>query len=392
MFCICLIINNLPPPPIRTSAKLLGDGWTEKMFKWYQVTIEQENKLGCFDQDYLEWAHANGFYAESACSYNLTPDHIEDYLSDYNYLKVWPLNSWTRIWVNDKLTLKYMLANTEFDKFMPEYYYYSTPQGLKSLIDNPYKEASNENFIRLLTEKESFACKPCNGTTAIGFVKLSYKNGEFFQNKEIVSKEKIVDFVHKHPNYVFTEYLKPSKEFAQYSKLIHTLRIVTLNANGIARIAGGYLRLPTAETGEANYLVLNDNGTEKYNFLVNIDLDKGVYDGGKRIFINRTESCIKHPDSGEIIKGIISNYEALKETILSIANRFNTLEWLGFDIGVTDKGFKCMEINTHPGIKYMQILRPFLIDDFLKEYFSRKIWEVDKLTDVEKQVRFKIVR
>ena len=362
------------------------------MFKWYSDTIKRENQEKCFDRAYLEWAHANGFYAESACSYNLSPENISDYLSDYDYLKVWPLNGWTRIWVNDKLTLKYMLANTEFDKLMPKYYYYSMPQGLRSLIDNPYKDATDENFIRLLSEKGVFACKPCNGTTAIGFVRLSYCDGFFTLNHQTVTEKDVLEFVHTHPNYVFTEYIRPSSNFARFSPLIHTLRLVTLNDNGKSRIIGGYLRLPCENTGEANYTVLDGTDTGKFNIFAGVDFDSGEYGNAQKTFINRIEPCAIHPDTGVEIKGRIDNYEELKQTILSIANRFNTLEWLGFDIGVTDNGFKCMEINTHPGIKYMQIFKPFLTDDILKSYFAKKFGEIDKMSESEKNKRSLILR
>ena len=362
------------------------------MYRWYSDTIKKENEESCFDKDYLEWAHSNGFYAESACSYNLSPENIKNYLSDSDYLRVWPLNGWTRIWVNDKLTLKYMLANTEFDKLMPEYYYYSTPQGLRSLVNNPYKEATDENFIRLLKEIGDFACKPCNGTTAIGFVRLSYANGIFSLNHQEVSEKDILEFVHTHPNYVFTEYLKPSSAFARYSPLIHTLRIVTLNENWTSRIVGGYLRLPCLNTGEANYTVLDGTDTGKFNVFVDVNFDTGEYGNAKKTFINRVEPCAIHPDTGTEIKGSINNYEELKQTILSISNRFNTLEWLGFDIGITDKGFKCMEINSHPGIKYMQIFKPLLADESLRSYFSRRLQEIDQLKESKKITRYRIPR
>lgn len=360
------------------------------MLKWYNETIEKEDRSQCFEEAYREWAHSKGFYAESACSYNLTQETIDNYLSDYNYLKVWPLNGWTRIWVNDKLTLKYMLANTAFDKLMPEYYYYSTPKGLRSLVDNPYKEATDENFLRLLSETSCFACKPCNGTTAIGFVKLSFDDGGYFINHQPVSKGEILSFVQTHPNYVFTEYIKPSPEFSRYSPLIHTLRIVTLNENGTSRIVGGYLRLPCSCNGEANYTLLND--TQVFNVFVNVDLETGEYGNAKKIFINRVVPCMTHPDTGVEIKGRINNYKELKQTVLSIADRFNTLEWLGFDIGVTDKGFKCMEINTHPGIKYMQTFKPLLSDSFVKDYFSRKLNEIENMPETEQVKRYRILR
>ena len=75
--------------------------------------------------------------AESVAAYGLRENKIADYLSDYDYYRIWPLNSWNRIWINDKLTLKYMLADTEYSDFMPKYYYYMTPKGLKKLLDAP---------------------------------------------------------------------------------------------------------------------------------------------------------------------------------------------------------------------------------------------------------------
>ena len=368
------------------------EGWTEKMRRWYMDTIKKESDEKCFDKEYMEWAHQRGFYAESACSYQLNTQNIGEYLSDHDYLKVWPLNGWTRIWVNDKLTLKYILANTEFDQLMPRYYYYSTPSGLKSLVDNPYSEATDQNFLRLLSEIGDFACKPCNGTTAIGFVRLSFKDGQYYMNSEPVQDSEVLRFVHSHPNYVFTEYLRPSKHFARYSPLIHTLRLVTLNYGGKPKLIGGYLRLPCHYTGEANYTIPDGTNTNGFNVFVDINTMTGEYGNAKKTFINRVEPCEVHPDSGEKISGIIDNFEELKRTVLSVADRFNTLDWLGFDIGITENGFKCMEINTHPGIKYMQIFKPLLKDETLKAFFYAKLQEIDSLTMTDKQNRLKIVR
>lgn len=81
--------------------------------------------------------------------YGLTEENFTEYLSDYDYYRIWPLNSWTRIWVNDKMTLKYMLANTDLGDVMPKYYYYMSQDGLRALVDNPYREefADSNKFI-----------------------------------------------------------------------------------------------------------------------------------------------------------------------------------------------------------------------------------------------------
>lgn len=372
---------------------LLKDGFSKKFADFYLNAVINEKKSNCFDCEYTEWAHSHGFLAECAYSYSLDSNNVNDYLSDYDYYKIWPLNGWTRIWVNDKLTLKMMLAGSEYGDIMPKYYYYSTPSGLKALVDNPYQKGKVEEFLQLLADVKEFACKPCNGTTAIGFVKMAFENGVYFINEKEVSKKEVADFIASHPNYVFTEYIHPSEQFCKYSDHIHTLRIVTLNVQGNnPQITGGYLRLPNKNNGEANYTVLDGTNTNKFNLFVELNAEKGEYGNAKKTFINRIESVERHPDTNEIIEGAIPNYDNLKQTILGIAQRFNTLEWLGFDIGVTNNGFKCMEINTHPGIKYMQIFRSLYADDITRDYFMRKIHEIDALSVEEKLIRNKIAR
>jgi hypothetical protein len=51
-----------------------------------------------------------------------------------------------------------------------------------------------------------------------------------------------------------------------------------------------------------------------------------------------------------------------------------------------------MEINSHSGIKYMQIFNPFLKDDYLRRYFLEKIEEINTLTVIEKRNRNMILR
>ena len=71
--------------------------------------------------------------------------------------------------------------------------------------------------------------------------------------------------------------------------------------------------------------------------------------------------------------GRIENYDLLKETILDIAKRFRCIEYMGFDVGIIDNDFKIMEINSHLGIKYMQIFTPFLREgEWTRDYYLKK--------------------
>lgn len=158
---------------------LLKEGFSRKFASYYLNSAQKEYDHPAYSAEFVKWAHSNGFLAESAAAYGLTEDNMDQYLSDYDYYKIWPLNNWTRIWINDKLTLKYMLANTQFSDIMPEYYYYSTPNGLKKLLDAPNQETapSIDEFKRVLASVGEFACKPCNGSASYGFFRMSYRGG-----------------------------------------------------------------------------------------------------------------------------------------------------------------------------------------------------------------------
>lgn len=374
---------------------LLADGFSKKFASYYLNLAMKEYDNPAYSHEFVHWAHENGFLAESAAAYGMSDDNKQDYLSDYDFYKIWPVNSWNRIWINDKLTLKYLLANTEFSDIMPKYYYYTTSNGLKKLLDAPNQDLnpSTEEFKNVLASVGEFACKPCNGTTSLGFFRMSYDGNSFFVNDEKLKENEFEDFLKKHNNYVFTEYLRPSKQFEVYSPHIHTLRVVTVNVGGNNPVViGGYLRIPNKESGEANYIIIGKDNLEKFNVVVNVNYDSGEFGPAKMTYANRTVIVDTHPDNGVSLHGIIDNYSELKEKIIGIARRFSTVELMGFDIGITNNGFKCMEINSHPGIKYMQIFTPLLRDEFTKEYFTKKINEIDKLSAEEKKRRNGIER
>lgn len=370
--------------------EMLKDGYTRKFGNKYLRTIDAELSNPAYDKEYVKWSHEHGFFAECAYAYRLNENNYKNYLSDYDYYLIWPLNNWQKIWINDKLTLKYMLADTEFGSLMPDYYYYNANGVMTALLDNPYKqkEYTFEDFLSLLKNIGDIACKPCNGTTSLGFFRLSYKNGCFFMDDKEIIPEKLKKWVIDQKNYIFTEYIKPSSQFAVYSPLIHTLRIVVLNEHGYdPKIIGGYLRIPNALSGSANYVVLTGKNVEKYNIFLGLDTETGAYGPGKLTYVNRIVDVDIHPDLGMPLRGIIENYDELKRLVLGVASRFNTVSYLGFDIGVTDKGFKCMEINSHPGIKYLQIFNPLMTDIRTKDFYRKKIEEIYSLDAEDKKKR-----
>ena len=63
-----------------------------------------------------------------------------------------------------------------------------------------------------------------------------------------------------------------------------------------------------------------------------------------------------------------------------LADRFNLVEYMGFDICETPDGPKLIEINSHSGGKYLQVFTPFLKDAYLGDYFRGKLAAIDALS------------
>ena len=236
---------------INTMESLLASGFCRRMGQEYLDTLAKEAASPLFEEDLRTWAHAHGFFAETVACLSIDETNAEDYLSDYDYFRVWPLNSWQRVWINDKLTLKYQLSGTPWDRYLPKYYFYASTNGLVPLVDSGLvgsgtlvpdaafvsPQPSNrpdfrQDFLALLREVGEFACKPANAELAVGFHKLSYDGGYMIDNHP-ANEEDVWAYVQAHPNDIFTEFFHPGGSLAKISPVIHTLRVLVVNQTGI---------------------------------------------------------------------------------------------------------------------------------------------------------------
>lgn len=379
-----------------TMDALLKAGFAKKMANQYLNNLERERKSNSeaqfIDPDLLEWAHAHGFYGETAVALQLTEDNYRDYLSDYDYCRVWPLNDWERFWINDKLTFAYMFVGTEFEKYIPESYYYVDANRILPLIDS-HMDKSLDGFIALLKEKGEFACKPCNGGWGMGFNKLSYEDGKFYVGNKEASEADVRAFVTENRNYLYTEFFHPAEEWAKINPVIHTLRILMLNEDGVnPRTMASYFRFAVSDDSG---ITKNDDSKSNFNlprkpglrlFNVPFNPEDGTYGAstGKHSILLSYNAGRKdldvHPDSGTYVDGKIKEWPELEQMLKDMAIRLAPVEWLGYDLCMTDKGPKLMEINSHSGCTYLQMFTPYRKHPVLSDYFERKLSAIDALT------------
>ncbi len=372
---------------------MLEDGFTRRMAEEYLGVLKWERDCGLFTPEQVEWAHSRGFTAESVCSYDGFGKDLSLYLSDYDYYRLWPLNSWQRIWINDKLTLKYMLGGTEFDRYLPEYYYYTAGEKLLPLMDG---NADNtvQGFLNLLREKGRFACKPCNGYESRGFHELHASQDAFFIDGKETTEGGIGQFIAANPNYVFTEYIVPEESLAAIDPLIHTLRLLVVNPDGMnPEPVADYLRFGMKTAGgneSANYRPPTEADICSYN--ATVDLATGTYGNGKIVYANRVVDAPVHPDSKVLVEGELPFWDDVLDIAHRLSLRLCPLSFMGFDIGITPDGPKIMEINSHSGVSYLQIFKPLYADEHAAAFLRERLAEIDALDAEGRERRNRISR
>lgn len=365
-------------------------GIQKKISTYLAHSLEEDWDI-CKDVPYEKkiWALQRGFLPSRIKLYGLTENNYHDYLSDIDYFYLHPINNHFAIWINDKVTLKYVipsvfhtLGGREFS-IMPEYYLYIENDGRYSyLMDSPTHIRHDENYLlNLLKEKTILALKPSNGQGGHGFVMLRYAVDEnkIYANEKELSEVEFYKFKETLNGYIVTEYIKQHKSLDNVWKdSVCTLRVIVLKqfndkySGGKVDVIATYARFGTANSHGASNLSSGGVG-------VSYDFNTGHF--GKEFFRypnfseNGEFSLPCHPDSKVMLSGeVLPYWETVRDVILSLCDYLSSLEYFGFDIMITDEGVKLCEINTLPTLCSAQVLcGPVMKRPLARDFFIKKI-------------------
>lgn len=315
------------------------------------------------------WSHRRGFLSYRIRQYGLTEENYINFLSDRDYRKLRPINNQFVSWVYDKVIMRYVLEGKK--QYLPEYYYHliQNENGLKilSLPDCNVSEKPEINDItQLLKEKKKLVLKPSEGSHGEGFFRLEYKENYIYINNRQTTDDELFEFLKniKVPCNI-TQYLENNKFLKEiYSETTFTVRIMVINDKVIKPwIANAYLRIATKKTGLTDNI--GDGG-----ICARIDIETGKIFEPEIIEDHIISPCPFHPDTAVPIEGEIPNWNKIKKGILELSSYICQLEYMGFDVVVTDNSFKILEINTHQDLhRYLNY------GSRVHEYFMNKIVE-----------------
>lgn len=333
--------------------------------QWLKIALKdfiknRENSIGK-----KIWAYKKGFYSFRIQQFDLDKDKCSKFISDLDYKKLYPINNKYSKWIDDKLTLKYILS--PFDEFMPKYYFYIHTKGklVHRLMDCPLScSVDTEGILDLLRLEGILAFKKVSGSHSKEFHKLEYKNGIYFSNDSALSECQMRELLTPSDDYIVTEYVVMHKEIEKlFPYAVNALRIMVINEYGDSPFIGtSYLRVEVKKT----------NGSYVYGkgpLACILDLKSGAFRNGMR---SENDHVIVtydyHPDTEVELKGIIPHWSFIKENVLKVSQHISQVEYMGFDIAVTEDAFKILEINSH-----QDLFRSDLFSEEVESYLSRAL-------------------
>ena len=313
------------------------------------------------------WAHAHGFLSFRTYQYGLTKDNYSQFLSDYDYYWLNRINNGYQKWVNDKTTYRFLME--PFKEFVPKYYFSVFKRGTEAVIskmeDCPADVPDGfDGLIEMLRREGKLAFKASGGTHGDGFICLSYEDGVIYANGKPCGSSGLRRLIEESDAfYVATEYLEMHPALKKiYDKSVNTVRVMVVNDHGYdPRILQTYMRIGSSKTGYTDNVGYG-------GICVFVDTESGRLHDPERLVDHRYIPCPVHPDTGTPIDGVVPNWEYTKNKILEICRYFSELEYLGFDIAITEGGFQILEINIHQDLHKVASF-----SGEINEFFARKI-------------------
>lgn len=326
------------------------------------------------------WAYKHGFLSYRLDLYpELCEENWQEYVTDLEYRWLRHINPKYRTWMEDKLTFKYLLA--QHGECLPGYYFFTSCRAGENriipLMDCPEGYgATVDDILRLARELGVLALKPDEGSHGEGFYKLTYTEEEGYAlNGEVVPAERAEEVLRNPSNqYLVSEYIDLHPDLKRlYAGSVNTVRVTMFKEDGVhPQIGNAYLRIGSERSGAVDNVVAG-------GFVAEVDINTGKFGDARTLLKNRLVREDVHPDSGAAMEGVLPNWGYVREKVLAMARDIPQLEYLGFDVAITESGFKLLEINRMPDYPRISRLTPETIHYLLGRIAAKKrFMRIDK--------------
>lgn len=286
-----------------------------------------------------------GFKSDDYILYNLKRNNKKSYITEIERWKTRRINGVYNICLDNK-NIFYEMFSKYVD--IPQNAFFINTGKIK---DFNGQKATYKDIISYIKSYRKIIIKPIVGGGGKGVYVIEYtEENKYNLDYKEISLNDLIDFIKKMKECVIVEFA----EQADYAKTIYplstnTIRIITI----YDEFEKKYI-IPLAVHRFGNKDSKPVDNICRGGYVTQIDIKNGVLGDTKKLGNLATLST--HPDTGAEIKGVkIPNWKYVVDTILKVAEKFPYIDYIAWDVLITNYGFKIIEANASSDLDIFQI-------------------------------------
>lgn len=292
-----------------------------------------------------------GYLADQYAIYDFKHNDRREYLSEFDWYR--------SRWINEPFDQ--MLNNKIIcTEVLQQYVYVPSLLAMKNKgrmvsLEKGHADGylKNEDIYKLLETYGILFMKPLAAGKGKGVYRLSLEGETLMIDDKVKTKDEFFHFLTKEDGWFLSEGVRQCAFLdGIYDKTTNTIRFITLRdpESGDFKVFFAVQRIGTSAT------IPVDNGS-RGGLVSQINLETGELSEAKSLQALDVHEV--HPDSGAPIKGaVIPNWSGIKEEMLALARNFPFMNFIAWDILLTEKGICIIEANTSSGVNIIQLWGP----------------------------------
>lgn len=318
----------------------------------YFLAKEKKNKVNDLSLRDKLWLWRNGFNGFHKERYGLTRENIHEYISSYHYKKHHKrYNSLFLDVIDNKALLPFILPGELACELCLIF------ENGNFIGGNVPVSGSVESFIMKELETRQLICKPVRASLGMGIMILTKENVKRVLGFTKLKKRSVI-ITEKVENMPYAKRVFPD---AGNSIRLYLIRN---RSTGQLELLSAIHKFGSKKTAPADHMVHGGIGAS-------IEPETGVLFKTRNYVNGKAEYLTEHPDTGVKIEGLqIPNWNSSITRFLELLNRKVWIKYTGVDAILTETGFKILELNSLPGIEYMQEEFPLLRHPVTKPFFK----------------------
>lgn len=294
------------------------------------------------------FAVSGGFTCDQVGRYDLTPQSKRNFISEFDWYRSRSINAPFDSMLNNKIACNEVLRH---HIQVPAIEFVKNKGRLVALTDT-HVAVRSRDVLTSLQESEAYFLKPFAAGKGKGIHRMDFLQGEYLLDGKVVEPEILTDLMEKSDGWFLSQAVKQHSDLADiYPETTNTLRLITVrNDQGESEVLFVVLRLGTAAT------VPVDNGS-RGGLVAKVDLETGVLSHATSLWSQAEYS--HHPNSGAPIEGVkLPGWSELLPAMLALADSLPYLQFVAWDVLLTETGPVVIEANTSSGVNIIQVWGP----------------------------------